>query len=312
MRTKIIQARAALSQKLGNPATKAAWLKAQKAIGWLISGAGLVWSLWIVAGAFAAQGLEPLRNVMHGGGLFWLCFVLSVLAEPLVFCAMLHRIFASGWSAFVPLVQRQAYNSLLFPYAGDAYFTAFLEKHKGSLRSAMGFAGDMAITSAATNNLFTVLLVALTWNQFEPLIGQYWGYAAAASLLAFIIIPLGLGAFRHRHMQGQAALLYAAMLGRTLVFCVFLALSWHFLLPELSWSLLALLITARMAVCRLPFVPNKDIAFAASVILFAGPEARIGAALSALAFLGLVVEVALLVLTQVYSFTRGAKAEQAA
>lgn len=276
----------------------AALKRAQPAAVAVLGGSATVASLAIVGHALHQQGIAPLLRLGAAGPGFWLAFAAGVVIEPLIFCWLLRRLLGTGLETLPPLVRRQAWNTVLFGYAGDTLFLGWLGARIGDARRALGVVCDMAIVSALVNNAATLILLLAMREQLQHVAGTRLDGWVVASALAFAGVPLLLTAWRRRAMAGGGVGAIAfAMTLRTVAFSLLMALTWHLAVPEAPLGSLLLLTTARMVVCRLPVIPNKDLAFAGAVALFLGPDQAITGAIAAVALLTLVAEAAMLLLT---------------
>ncbi len=272
-------------------------------------------SLVIVGLELRQQGMVPLRALTDAGPGFWAAFIGSVLVEPVALCWMLHRLAGTGHAPLVPLIRKQAINTLLFGYAGETLFLAWLERQIGSARAAFALVADMAIISALVNNIATLGLLLLMWNQIAQIADARLDARLVGLAIAFAAVPLLLLGWRrhalHRNALPNGSLqstgaptIVVTMALRTIVYCGLMAAAWHFAMPEVPIRALLLLTTARMVVCRLPIIPNKDLAFAGAVALFLGPDQKIAAVIAGVALLTLVAEMVMLMIAQVASVAR--------
>lgn len=58
---------------------------------------------------------------------------------------------------------------------------------------------------------------------------------------------------------------------------------WHIALPDVAMGWWLLLCAVRMVISRLPFIPNKDLAFAAAAVFVVGHDLQVGALLTMIA-----------------------------
>ncbi|HEX7873730.1 MAG TPA: hypothetical protein VF475_12505 [Sphingobium sp.] len=274
----------------------------QRAQGPIAAGLGVALSLAALAVVIAElrdQGMAPLRMLAQAGPAFWILFIAGLLVEPVTEYAILRRLIGAERDVFPPLVRKQALNNLLFGYAGDTYLAAWLRQHIGDTRKAFATVCDLAIVSALVNNIATIILLILVWQPIQTLAGARfdgWTMAVAAALVA---IPITLIAWRRvRTPDGRMGTILAFQTGRTIIATALVALTWHFALPDVSLLSWALLMAGRMVVSRLPIVPNKDLAFAGIVALFAGADSRIAPMIAGIALLSLIAQgLAMVVLT---------------
>ena len=102
-------------------------------------------SLAFVGAALRQQGLAPLFAIATSGFGFWAAFIACMVVEPLALCWMMHRLLGTGPETLPPLLRKQALNTLLFGYAGDTLFLAWLERHIRNARAAFALVFDVAV-----------------------------------------------------------------------------------------------------------------------------------------------------------------------
>ena len=259
-------------------------------------------SLAFVGAALRQQGLAPVLAIATSGFGFWTTFVACMVVEPLALCWMMHRLLGTGPETLPPLLRKQALNTLLFGYAGDTLFLAWLGRHIGNARAAVALVFDVAIVSALVNNAATLALLFVMRDRLQALAGAKLDGEVVLLAVAFAAIPLLMIGLRRQMMRSSGIPTIVAALGfRTIAYSLLVAATWHFAMPEVPMRSLLLLTTARMVVCRLPIIPNKDLAFAGSVALFLGPDEKIAAVIAGVALLTLGAELVLLLLAQLFA-----------
>jgi hypothetical protein len=82
-------------------------------------------------------------------------------------------------------------------------------------------------------------------------------------------------------------MVFAVHLLRILATTVISAALWHLVLPDVELGWWIILVTIRLLISRLPFVPNKDIVFAGTTVLALGSEVEISALMTLMAGLTL-------------------------
>lgn len=260
----------------------------------IVAGLGIILSLLalgVILNQLREKGLAPLIMLARSSPAFWIVFLASLMVEPFTEYRVLRRLLGTGKEIFPPLLRKQALNNLLFGYAGDTYFAAWLQQHIGNVRKALATVYDLAIVSALVNNLTTAILLFIVWEQVQLLSGGQlgpWVLAIASSLIA---VPAILIAWRRmRTPRGSMGMIFAFLSARTIMATALVTLTWHFALPDVPlWSWM-MLMSARMVVFRLPVMPNKDLAFAGLVALFMGGDERIAPMIAAVALLSLVAQ----------------------
>lgn len=203
----------------------------------------------------------------------WLVLAASYFAGPFADWVIFRKLWGIPLSGLAPLLKKLVGNELLLGYVGEVYFYDWARRHVKMEGSPFGAVKDVAILSALAGNIITIVMMAVTWYVNRPidfgentwLIVSAIGFALGTSA---VITFLRKGIF--------------SLPGRTLWFvflvhCLriaagmgFTALSWHLILPEVSIGTWILFSTIRLLVARLPFIPNKDIAFAGITPLIVG------------------------------------------
>lgn len=280
--------------------------------GIIIGVAGTLMALGLIIAALLHDGVASLQLVASGSMAFWIAFAASLLVEPVAEYCILRRLLGTGRETLPPLMRKQSLNALLFGYAGDTYFMGWLQRRTGSAGEAVSLGCDLAIASALVNNIATIALMLLVWEPLQSAAGTRFEGWTAAGAVALIAVPLLLTAWRglRRPAQGLATILVFQMV-RTVIATLLVAATWHLALPAvplLSWLML---LAARMAVSRLPILPNKDLAFAALVPLFMQANERIGPMIAAVALLTLVAQSAVILPGPVIAMTRRLRARPA-
>lgn len=243
------------------------------------------------------QGSGPIIALVGSGFWFWAALIASVVTEPVADYLIMRRLLGTGRKTLVPLLRKQTFNTLLFSYAGDTLFLAWLQKHIGNARAAFAFVCNLAIASAFVNNVITLGLLLLIWEPMQPLISAQIGDWPMLIAIGLTALPLVLMVWRCRTMPiAELGMLISALGVQTIVHSLLVAATWHFALPEVPVLSLLMLTTGRMLVSRLPIVPNKEIAFAALVAIVLGPNQQIVPVIAGVALLTLVVEALALLL----------------
>lgn len=86
-------------------------------------------------------------------------------------------------------------------------------------------------------------------------------------------------------------MVFAVHLLRILLTTVTSAALWHLVLPDVAIGWWLVLVTIRLLISRLPFVPNKDVVFAGIAVLALGSEVEIAGLMALMAGLILATHV---------------------
>jgi hypothetical protein len=263
------------------------------------------WLQWlgigISAATFAAM-LYQLRTVDPAAVLalvprapaFWLVFALYYFGPVLADWVIFRRLWGIPASGLFALTRKYVGNEILLGYIGEAYFYIWARDRVKMAGSPFGAVKDAAILSALVGNAVSLVLLALAF----PVLGRIDigadGHALYLSL-AFLVASSGaVLLFRRRLFSLPApALRFVATvhLVRSVAVIGLAGLMWHLALPGIWLGWWVLLAALRQLLSRLPFLPNKDIAFAALAALIVGGQTEIAALLTMIAGLLLLTHV---------------------
>jgi hypothetical protein len=217
---------------------------------------------------------------------FWVVFAAYYMVMPLAELVIFRRLWRIPWSGIVPLMRKMIGNEILLGYIGEVYFYAWVRKRADITASPFGAIKDVTILSALVGNAVTIAMLAIAY----PLLGTlHLGieartlYVSAATVL---LTSLVLMLLRHRlfSLPGrELRFISAAHLVRVIGKMALAALLWHLALPAVALSWWLILSTMRQLLSRLPFLPNKDIAFAGLAVFLVGRDLEIGALMTMVA-----------------------------
>ena len=178
--------------------------------------------------------------------------------------------------AFVPLMRKLVSNELLLGYSGEVYFYTWARKNARFHAAPFGAVRDVSILSAVAGNGLTFVMVVALW----PVIREQHlsGPAFNWSLLALAVSSFGIVLLQRRFLSLSRRELGFVLTVHTLRICLttFLGiLLWHIALPGTPLLLLVVLGALRLLLSRLPFLPNKEAAFAAGILLLLGKNAQV-------------------------------------
>jgi hypothetical protein len=266
---------------------------------------GRSWLQWLGLGISAATVAAMVYQVRHvdpreaiallpRAPAFWLvfaCYYLGpVLAEWLIF-RRLWRIPASGLLA---LTRKFVGNELLFGYLGEAYFYIWARGRASMTGSPFGAIKDVAILSAVVGNVVTLAMLAIAYPIFTRLDAGTGGRTLYLSMAVLVASSLAVFLFRRRlfGLPGSELRFIASVhLARVLAVILLAGLMWHLALPGIWLGWWVLLAALRQLLSRLPFLPNKDLAFAGLAALIAGGQSDVVALLTMIAGLQLIAHV---------------------
>lgn len=196
--------------------------------------------------------------------------------------------------AFVPLMRKLVSNELLLGYSGEVYFYSWARKNARLHAAPFGAVRDVSILSAVAGNGLTFVMVVALWPIIRKL--SLSGPAFNWSLLALAVSSFAIVLLQRRFLSLSRRELGFVLSIQTLRICVTTALGillWQIALPGTALKLLVVLGALRLLMSRLPFLPNKEITFAAVVLVLFGKTGEVTAAVAMVATLVLIAHIAL-------------------
>jgi hypothetical protein len=240
--------------------------------------------------------LRPMLAMLPASPGFWLAFAFYYLALPLSDWVIFRRLWdlpLAGWPA---LLRKLVSNEILLGYLGEVYFYAWARRHARVSAAPFGAIKDVSILSAITGNVVTLAMVAAA----APFVGTLRlgrdGHLFLLSIAFLLLTSIGAMLLRRRLFtlpRDDLRFVTLVHLARIAAMVLLGALLWHLLLPRIGLVWWMLLATFRQLLSRLPFLPDKDLVFAAFVPLLVGHDAAIASATALVA--GLILAAHLLV-----------------
>jgi hypothetical protein len=260
---------------------------------------GTILSLIVVGAAiYQARGLDfaMIFGLMPTSPTFWGLFAISYLIGPASDWLIFHRLWGVGASAFGALTRKLIYNELLVGYLGEVYFYGWARRNFKFVTTPFGAVKDVALLSAVAGNLTTLVFLAVAFP-FVKLLPLHDHVLAIGFSLAFVIgtslaVMLLRGSIFSLE-KGELKAVFAVHLFRILATTILSAVLWHLVLPDVALGWWLILVTIRLLISRLPFVPNKDVVFAGIAVLALGGEVELSALMALMA--GLILATHLLV-----------------
>lgn len=249
--------------------------------------------LWLIRG-IAEIGWHEVFSVLPATPLFYLLSAASYMAIPVAEYLIFSRWWPLTPRALALFSKKRVLNEAVFGYSGDAWlFMRANQSAAGRTLSPTPLAAikDVAIMSALAGNGATLLLLALSLilgggpsisSAFSGDAMQSVGFGFLFVILVSCLILL----FSNRVMSLPARENHRVFMVhnvRLLLSGGFLCIAWIIALPEIDVRTWILLGALRMVVTRLPFVPNKELLFAALTVSLTGHAAPVVAALMAAA-----------------------------
>ncbi len=244
--------------------------------------------------AVAEIGWREVLDVLPANPLFYLLVAMSYMATPVTEFVIFRRWWPLTPRALAVFSKKRVLNEAIFGYSGDAYLFVWAKKALGAREVGAGplaAVKDVAITSALAGNVATLLMLGLALSMGGgPAVEEAFTGTAMRSVgfgFAFVIsVSLAILLFSRKVMSLSArenTLIFFLHCARLLIGSALLLLAWIIALPEVDVGTWIVLGALRMVVTRLPFVPNKELLFAAIGVTLTGAAAPQVAALMAAA-----------------------------
>jgi hypothetical protein len=244
--------------------------------------------------AVAHIGWQEVADVLPSNPLFYVLVAMSYMATPVTEFIIFRRWWPLTPRALAVFSKKRVLNEAIFGYSGDAYLFMWAKKALGAREVGAGplaAVKDVAITSALAGNVATLLMLGLALSMGGgPAVEEAFTGPAMRSVglgFAFVIsVSLAILLFSRKVMSLSAKenfLIFLLHCARLLIGSALLLLAWIVALPEVDVGTWIVLGALRMVVTRLPFVPNKELLFAAIGVTLTGSAAPQVAALMAAA-----------------------------
>lgn len=258
-----------------------------------LAGFGRDWTRWagpamslLILGAAAYQfrqiNIRELVALVPGGlsrgSLFWATFVAYYSAGPVSEWVIFRRLWQLPVGGLAALFRKLVSNSLLLGYLGEVYFYAWARARAKMVAAPFGAVKDVAVLSALTGNVVTLLMVLVAAPVFLSLHLDLSARTLGISIAVMLGSSFAMMLFRNRLFSLPRRLLWfvtAIHVARILVMIGLSALLWHLILPSVALGWWLLLATLNQLVSRLPLIPNKDVVFAGIALFLVGHDGEI-------------------------------------
>ena len=233
--------------------------------------------------------LHMLWRMLPVSFAFWAAFAVAYMITPVADWVIFRRLWHLPVSGIAALMRKMVSNDLLLGYLGEVYFYAWARRNASISSAPFGAIKDVAILSALAGNLVTLVLCLLCWPFMGFLHRNVQGNSIEYSILFVLGLSLVITFLRNRLFSLPAKELWIVTgihMVRIIVNLTLTAYMWYCLMPDIDLVWLLLLNTMRLLVSRLPFVPNKDLAFAALAAFFVGHDNSLVAAMTLMASIG--------------------------
>ena len=253
----------------------------------------------IVAMVFAWSKSQPnghdILSLLPTSPVFWAVFALFYVLVPASEWLMFRRLWALPAGGFAALLRKYVCNEVLLGYLGEAQFYGWARSRLNMNTAPFGAVKDVAIVSAMTGNVVTLVLLLAVWPLMKTSaigLDLRGSFLSLSVVLASSFVVLF---FRKRLFSLPAVdLRYITLMhiGRIVAGLLLTALMWHLVLPTIGVAPWLMLATLRMLVSRLPLVPNKDLVFAGLAMFTLGSEPQLASMLAMMAALILMAHIA--------------------
>lgn len=239
-------------------------------------------------------GWGEVWDVLPANPLFYLLVALSYMATPITEYVIFKRWWPLAPRALAVFSKKRVLNEAIFGYSGDAYLFVWAKKMLGDRScgaTPLAAVKDVAITSALAGNAATLLMLGLALSLGGgPAVEQAFSGDAMRNAglgFAFVIaVSAAILLFRGKVLSltpRENRIVFLLHCGRLLAGSALLLAAWVVALPAVAVGTWIVLGALRMVVTRLPFVPNKELLFAAIGVSLTGDAAPEVAALMAAA-----------------------------
>lgn len=263
------------------------------------------WSRWVgpgisllvlVAVAYQLRSLNfsELWRILPVSIGFWLAFVGYYLVSPISEWIMYRRLWGLPLRGMAALLRKLVSNEILLGYLGEVYFYAWARRNSSISAAPFGAIKDVTILSAMAGNVVTLILTLISWPFFAVLHLNSTGRSVEWSIVFVLATSLIITFFRQRLFslpRGELWFVTWIHFARIFATTILAAYMWYCLLPDIDLVWLLLLSTMRLLLSRLPFLPNKDLAFAGLAAFFVGHDSLLVTAMALMASLLLAAHV---------------------
>ncbi len=219
--------------------------------------------------------IDELWAILPTGLGFWAAFIATYMISPIADWLIFRRLWNLPFRGIAALTRKMVTNELLLGYLGEVSFYAWARRNSSITSAPFGAIKDVAILSALAGNVVTLALVLLCWPFMGFLHRNVQGNSIEYSILFVLGMSIVITFFRNRifSLPGRELWIVTGIhMIRIILSLILTAYMWYTLMPDIDMVWLLLLNTMRLLLTRLPFVPNKDLAFAALAAFFVGHD----------------------------------------
>lgn len=225
---------------------------------------------------------------------FWVAFVAAYMISPLSEWVIFRRLWGLPVRGIAALLRKLVSNEILLGYLGEVYFYAWVRRNSSISSAPFGAIKDVTILSALAGNIVTLGLTLVSWPFFPVLHFSSPGRGLEWSIVFVLATSLVITFFRQRLFslpRGELWFVTWMHFARIFATLILSAYMWYCLMPGIDLIWLLLLTTMRLLLSRLPFLPNKDLAFAGLAAFFVGNDSLLVAAMALMASISLAAHI---------------------
>lgn len=277
--------------------------------------------VWIWAGAALSVGLVAAVVLQLGGAtseifaaigrfppLIWPALLALYLVQPAFDYVVFRRLWDLPLAGFKTLLRKNVINEVVLGYSGEAFLYVWAKRAASVVQDPFAAIKDANIVSALLGNLLTLILAAISITELRDLdFAQRLGPALWSGLIP-MAISLGVLLFGRRVFSlrlGQLAYVSAVSSLRLVVWTALNLLVWRLALPDVPINQWIVLLAIRCLISRIPLISNKDLVFGNLMLLLLGAHSSVAVLLAALAFVNLVMHLAVIVGLALADLVRG-------
>ena len=266
---------------------------------------GLVAAVVLQLGGTTAEILTAIRRLPP---LVWPVLLLLYLVQPAFDYLIFRRLWDLPPAGFKALLRKNVINEVVLGYSGEAFLYVWARRAAQVVEAPFAAIKDANIISALLGNLLTLVLAAISLAELRHLdFAQRLGPALWSGLIP-MAISLGVLIFGRQVFSlrlGQLAYVGAVNIARLAAWTALNVLVWRMALPEVPTSQWIVLLAIRCLISRIPLISNKDLVFGNLVLLLLGAHSSVAVLLAALAFVTLVMHLAVIVALGAVDLARG-------
>lgn len=266
---------------------------------------GLVAAVVLQLGGATSEILTAIRDLPP---LVWPVLLLLYLVQPAFDYLIFRRLWDLPPAGFKALLRKNVINEVVLGYSGEAFLYVWARRAAQVVEAPFAAIKDANIISALLGNLLTLALAAISLAELRNLdFAQRLGPALWSGLIP-MAISVGVLIFGRQVFSlrlGQLAYVGAVNIGRLAAWTVLNIAVWRMALPEVPTGQWIVLLAIRCLISRIPLISNKDLVFGNLVLLLLGAHSSVAVLLAALAFVTLVMHLAVIVALGAIDLARG-------